>query len=78
MGMRRILEGRVSRLLCDLVSISGTVFLLRGVGLSRPETCEFREILKLLFIMQGLARAIAFTLPCIISTLLSALVTEYV
>jgi hypothetical protein len=36
MGMRRGLEGRVSRLLHRLIRISGTRFLLRGVGLSRP------------------------------------------
>jgi hypothetical protein len=53
-------------------------FLLRGVGLSCPETCEFRKILKLLFLKQALARAVAFILPCIVSVLLSALVTESV
>jgi hypothetical protein len=76
LGMRRRLEGKVSRLLCKLVQISGTRFLLRGVGLLRPETCEFRKILKLLFLKQALAKAVAFILPYIISVVLSALVTE--
>jgi hypothetical protein len=75
LGMRRGLEGRVSRLLHQLVQILGMRFLLRGVDLSHPETCKFRKILKLLFSIQELARTVAFMPPCIISVLLSALVT---
>jgi hypothetical protein len=45
-------------------------------AVSCPETCEFTKKLKLLFLMQGLARAVAFMLPCIIFVLLSVLVTE--
>jgi hypothetical protein len=76
LGVRGRLEGRVSRLLRKLVWISGMRFLLRGVGLSHPETCEFRKILKLLFLTQELARDVAFMLPCIIFLLLNALVIE--
>jgi hypothetical protein len=43
---------------------------------SHPETCEFRKILKLLFLIQELDKTDAFMLPCIISILLSALVTQ--
>jgi hypothetical protein len=45
--------------------------------LSHPETCKFRKNLKLLFLIQELAR-IAFMLPYIIFVLLSALVIESV
>jgi hypothetical protein len=76
LAMRRRLEGRVFRLLLKLVRILGTRFLLSGVGLSRPETCEFTKILKLICLMQGLARVVAFMLPCIIYVLLSTVVTE--
>jgi hypothetical protein len=46
--------------------------------MSHPETCEFMKILKLLFLMQELARDVAFMLPCIIFVLLSAVVIESV
>jgi hypothetical protein len=59
LGMRGRPEGRVSRLLHRLI-------LLRGVGLSRPDFCEIRKNLKLLFKIQSLAEVVAFMLPCII------------
>jgi hypothetical protein len=76
LATRRRLEGRVFTLLLKLVRISGTRFLLRGVDLSHPETCEFRKNLKLIFLMQGLARVVAFMLPCIIYVLLSTVAAE--
>jgi hypothetical protein len=48
----------------------------KGVGLSWLETCEFRKILKLLFLKPELARDVAFMLPYIVFLLLSALVSE--
>jgi hypothetical protein len=44
MGTGRRVEGRIPRLLRRFVLISGTRFLLRGVGLSRPEFTNLEKI----------------------------------
>jgi hypothetical protein len=71
-GARGGLEDGVSRLFRELVRISGVRFILRGVGLSHPKTCEFRKKFKTFNFF------VAFMLPCIIFVLLSFLVFESV
>jgi hypothetical protein len=46
--------------------------------MSCSDICEFKKILKLLFLIQDVARDVAFTLPYIIFVLLGALVIESV